>query len=104
MSKIYRFLACNENNLHMRLFFYCQTHRLEECALDGSVHYFVNRLTASLMNRLVNEQAYSLDDCYKQLVKEIASSKEMATQYQKNLDKAYQLVLAHFMDEEKIFM
>lgn len=65
--------------------------------LYGSVHYFSNCLTESMMNRLVNEHAHSLNDCYKQLLADIHSLEEPETlkaTYVTNLEKSYQNIVS----------
>lgn len=72
--------------------------------LYGTVDYFSDCLTSSIMNRLVNEQASSLKDCYQQLLEEIDSSpeaQEVCLNYSKNLTKAYELVLNHFNEKDQ---
>ena len=54
------------------------------------------------MNRLVNEQADTLNDCYTQLQQELAAAEftqEVSATYERNLEKAYQLVRDHFTVE-----
>lgn len=54
------------------------------------------------MNRLVNEQADTLNDCYTQLQQELAQAEltqEVSATYERNLEKAYQLVRDHFTVE-----
>lgn len=68
----------------------------------GTVDYFSDCLTASVMNRLVNEQADTLNDCYTQLQQELAAAEftqEVSATYERNLEKAYQLVRDHFTVE-----
>lgn len=68
----------------------------------GTIEYFSDCLTASVMNRLVNEQADTLNDCYTQLQQELAEAEltqEVSATYERNLEKAYQLVRDHFTVE-----
>lgn len=70
----------------------------------GTVDYFSNCLTASVMNRLANEHAYSLNDCYQQLLEEIRSSEEpeaLKLTHSNNLEKAYKLVLNDISEVEE---
>lgn len=70
----------------------------------GTVNYFSDYLTSSLMNRLVDEHAASLKDCYEQLTTDIKTSddnKEAKVTYLKNLDTAYTHVIDHLMGAEE---
>lgn len=56
------------------------------------------------MNRLVDEHAASLKECYEQLTSDIKTSnegKESKLAYLNNLDKAYTHVIDHLMGVEE---
>ena len=62
----------------------------------GTVIYFLNCLQANTMNRLVDENADSLNDCYQKLAEEILLSEETDAckkMHANNLEKAYQSVI-----------
>ncbi len=42
--------------------------------MEQSITYYVDKLKTSMMNRLVDEGAASLKDCYEQLLLELQSS------------------------------
>lgn len=73
--------------------------------MEGTIEYFFNHLQATMMNRLVDEQAQPLNLCYRQLLEQIYQSDEPTAIKKKqvaNLEKAYQLVLKETVKVEEI--
>jgi len=73
----------------------------------GTVHYFAERLQATIMNRLVIDDGLSLKECYTELkhdVTDLTEGKEVKDQYLANLNKAYEKVNELVSGREEEFL